>query len=141
MARIDFHFETEFILAEKAKFSKWIREVIVDHGFVPVEIGYVFCEDEYLLRLNREYLNHNTYTDIITFDYSEGKCLLGDIFISVERVRENAKKYAVGFENELARVMGHGILHLMGYDDKTEEDKCAMRKKENELIKTFHVEH
>jgi rRNA maturation RNase YbeY len=103
-------------------------------------LNYIFCDDAYLVEINLQYLNHNTLTDIITFDYSDESRVSGDIFISIERVRDNAKDFKVGFEEELKRVMSHGVLHLLGYNDKTDEEKHSMRNKENEMIKLFHVE-
>ena len=103
--------------------------------------NYIFCDDDYLLNLNEQYLDHDTITDIISFDYSVGNELHGDIFISVERVRENAQDFSVTFEEELKRVLVHGVLHYCGYKDKSEEDEQLMRSKEDEKIKMFHVEH
>ena len=104
------------------------------------DINYIFCDDEYLLEINQQYLDHDTLTDIISFDYCVGNELHGDIFISVERVRENALDFDVKFEEELLRVMAHGVLHYCGYKDKSEEDEKLMRQKEEEKIKLFHVE-
>ncbi|MEX0315936.1 MAG: rRNA maturation RNase YbeY [Allomuricauda sp.] len=137
---IDFHYESEFQLEGKTKYSDWITRVIVSEDFLVGQIDYIFCSDEYLLNINQEYLNHDTFTDIITFDYSEGRVLSGDIFVSDERVRENAKEFKVQFENELLRVMSHGVLHLMGYGDKGDDERKVMRRKEDEKIKLFHVE-
>ena len=102
------------------------------------EINYIFCDDDYLHQINVEYLNHDTLTDIITFDYTEDNVLSSDIFISIERVSDNANDFGVTFETELLRVMAHGILHLCGYKDKTEEDSQQMRKKEDEKIIFFN---
>ena len=137
---IDFHYESEFQLKDKTKYSDWITRVIVSENFLVGQIDYIFCSDEYLLNINQEYLNHDTFTDIITFDYSEGKVLSGDIFVSNERVRENANTFKVQFEDELLRVMSHGVLHLMGYGDKGDYEREIMRGKEDEKIKLFHVE-
>ena len=104
------------------------------------EISYIFCDDEYLLDINQRFLDHDTYTDIISFDNSVGKILGGDIFISTERVAENAKVFGVDFSEELRRVMAHGVLHFCKYRDKTEEEKQVMRSKEDEKIGMFHVE-
>jgi probable rRNA maturation factor len=103
-------------------------------------LSYIFCNDQYLLDLNQTYLSHDTLTDIITFDYVEGTVVSGDIFISVDRLKENAAIFKVSFEEERLRVMAHGLLHLMGYKDKTTEDQEVMSNKENEKIKMFHVE-
>ncbi len=136
---IDFHFENDFQL-DKDKYSDWLCRIIESEGFQLGDLAYVFCDDEYLLNINMQYLNHDTYTDIITFDYSSGKWIAGDIFISVERVDDNAADHKVSFQNELQRVMCHGVLHLMGYNDKKEDEVLMMRRKEDEMIKMFHVE-
>ena len=137
---IEFHFKSDFILDDKTKYSDWISRILESESFVAGQIDYIFCTDEYLLELNQQYLNHDTLTDIITFDYTKGKTISGDIFISTDRVSENADAFGVAFENELHRVMSHGLLHLMGYGDKAVEEKAEMRKKEEEKIKMFHVE-
>ncbi|WP_418497803.1 rRNA maturation RNase YbeY [Flagellimonas sp.] len=137
---IEFHFKSDFILADKTKYSDWITRIFESESFVAGQIDYIFCTDDYLLELNKQYLNHDTLTDIITFDYTKGKTISGDIFISTDRVKENADAFGVAFENELHRVMSHGLLHLMGYGDKTVEEKAEMRRKEEEKIKMFHVE-
>lgn len=137
---IEFHFESDFRIANPAAYSSWVASIIASEHFQAGEINYIFCSDMYLLDLNQRYLNHDTFTDIITFDYSEGKTLLGDLFISTERVAENAQTYEVAFQHELLRVMSHGLLHLMGYNDKSEEQRREMRQKEDEKIKLFHVE-
>lgn len=129
---IEFHFKSEFVIHNKSEYADWINRVIVSEGFVVGQIDYIFCTDDYLLELNQEYLNHDTFTDIITFDYKDGKTLSGDIFISTDRVQENAVKFDVEFLNELRRVMSHGILHLVGFGDKTKEEKLIMREKEEE---------
>ncbi len=138
---IEFHFKSDFVLESKTQYSDWITRIIMSEGFLAGELDYIFCSDDYLLSINQDYLNHDTYTDIITFDYSDGKTLSGDIFISTERVNENAKAYKVSLDEELLRVMSHGILHLMGFGDKTDEERKLMRSKEEEKIKLFHVEH
>ena len=137
---IEFHFKSDLVLSDITNFSDWISRILKSEGFQIGQLDYVFCSDEFLLTLKKEYLNHDTCTDIITFDYSSGKTISGDIFISSERVIENAETYGVPFENELLRVMGHGVLHLMGYGDKTDSEKQLMRIKEEEKIKMFHVE-
>jgi probable rRNA maturation factor len=137
---IEFNYETEFVLENEDSFSSWISKVILSEKKKVGEISYVFCDDEYLLKLNQKHLNHDTLTDIISFDYTMGSEISGDIFISVERVRENATDFDATFEDELKRVMAHGVLHYCGYKDKTEEDSALMRSKEDEKIKMFHVE-
>jgi len=128
---ISFNYETNFQLEEEAIVSEWIQKVIIDEKRKEGEINYIFCDDEFLHKLNVEFLNHDTLTDIISFDNSVGKELHGDIFISIERVKENANAYDVSFLNELHRVMVHGILHYCGYNDKDEDDALVMREKEN----------
>lgn len=137
---IEFHYKTDFELEESVKYVDWIEKVLSSEAFVCGEIDYIFCSDEYLLELNQEYLNHDTLTDIITFDYADTNRISGDIFISVDRVMENSEAFEVAFENELKRVMAHGVLHLMGYKDKGTDDAKVMRQKEEEKIKMFHVE-
>lgn len=137
---IDFHFKSDFIIEDKTNYVDWINRIISSEGFDLGHIDYIFCSDDYLLGLNLEYLNHDTLTDIITFDYTNGKNISGDIFISTDRVVENAESFAVGFSNELLRVMSHGLLHLMGYGDKTEKESAIMRQKEEEKMQLFHVE-
>ncbi|MCM4159218.1 rRNA maturation RNase YbeY [Antarcticibacterium flavum] len=139
-SKINFYSENSFNLEAQEKYAGWIERVISSEGKKLEEISYIFCDDEYLLKLNEEYLHHDTYTDIITFDYSVGKILQGDIYISTERVDENAREYNVSFEEELRRVIIHGVLHLAGYKDKTEEESSLMREKEEEKMKLFHVE-
>ena len=140
LSKINFYSENEFILEDEANYVSWIENVIASEDKSLEEISYIFCDDEYLLKINIEYLDHDTYTDIISFDYSVGKILQGDIYISTERVRENSESFNVKFEDELRRVLIHGVLHLSGYKDKTEEDAALMRSKEEEKMKLFHVE-
>ena len=137
---IAFHFKSELVIQKKTDYADWINRVIVSEGFSAGQIDYIFCTDDYLLELNKDYLNHDTFTDIITFDYRDGSIISGDIFISTDRVQDNAKKFDVEFSNELRRVMIHGILHLAGFGDKSKEEKDIMRLKEDEKIKMFHVE-
>lgn len=138
--QINFFSETEFSLSEKSIFSEWLSRIILSENKEVGEINYVFCDDEYLHKLNVEYLNHDTLTDIISFESTEGDLLSGDIFISVERVKENADTFGVPFAEELKRVIAHGILHFCGYKDKSESDAALMRQKEEEKIAMFHVE-
>jgi probable rRNA maturation factor len=124
-----------FKLKNPRKVSFWIKNVVEKEGALINEINYIFCSDAYLLLLNKGFLNHNTLTDIITFDNSEGSDRIeGEIYISIERVKENATKYDVSFEDELNRVMIHGILHLLGYKDKKPSEKALMRKKEEACL-------
>lgn len=137
---IDFNYESDFKLDSETDYSSWISRVIASEKKKEGDINYVFCDDNYLHKINLEYLNHDTLTDIISFDYSLGNELSGDIFISIERVRENAIEFNVSFLEELKRVMAHGILHYCGYKDKGESEEKLMRSKENEKILLFHVE-
>lgn len=132
---ISFNYETDFELPYEQEFTTWISKVIKSESHKEGEINYIFCDDSYLLAINVKYLNHDTLTDIISFDYSIGKELHGDIYISVERVRDNAKDFEVQFIEELKRVMVHGILHYCGYKDKSKEDKSVMRSKEDFYLK------
>jgi len=131
---INFNYETEFKLDSEDYISKWITDAIISEKHKLEEINYVFCDDEYLHKLNVEFLKHDTLTDIISFDYSVGKIIQGDIFISVERVVENAKEFKVSFMEELQRVIIHGILHYCGYKDKSSDDAKVMREKENHYL-------
>lgn len=137
---ISFNYETDFELSDESAYKEWVERVLLSEEKQGGEINYIFCDDEYLLEINQQYLKHDTYTDIISFDYSMGDELSGDIFISVERVRENAVEFGMPFEAELLRVMAHGILHYAGYKDKTNSDAALMRAKEEEKIVMFHVE-
>lgn len=128
---------TDFKLKQSSKIKNWIKIIIELEKKQCEQINFVFTNDEVLLKMNIHYLNHNTYTDIITFDYCEENKINGDIIISVERVGENALKLKTDFNEELKRVMIHGILHLCGYKDKTKVDKELMRKKENWALKKF----
>ena len=138
---IDFHYETDFSIEDEAKFADWINRIILSEDEVYSQLDFIFCDDDYLLKINQDYLDHDTYTDIITFPYEDMSGIAGDIFISVERVKENALDFGVEFYLELKRVMAHGVLHLLGYGDKSEEEIVQMRLKEDEKIKLFHVEH
>lgn len=138
---ISFNYETDFELDNEAQYEDWISRIIESEGFDEGEINYIFCDDEYLHKINVEYLDHDTLTDIISFDYTVGNVLQGDIFISVERVQDNANDFNVSFEEELKRVLSHGVLHYCGYKDKSVEDEALMRAKEEEKMQMFHVEH
>jgi len=129
-----FHTETSFKLSSKKQYKTWITKLALSKGKNVGDIHYFFCDDEYLLDINKKFLQHDDYTDIITFDYSEGEVISGDIFISIERVKENAETFRVSFQEELLRVLSHGILHLLGYNDKTEKEKKVMREEENRAI-------
>ena len=129
-----FNYETDFILNEEQIIQDWIMNVVKENGFKVGEINYVFCDDEYLHKLNVEFLKHDTLTDIISFDNTLGKLLNGDIFISIDRIKDNAKDFKVTFEEELHRVMIHGVLHYMGFKDKSDDDKREMRNQENQAL-------
>jgi len=125
--------DTDFILEEVQRLTAAILEVVKKEAITIEAISYIFCSDSYLLEMNKKHLNHDYYTDVISFPYSTDP-IEGDIFISVDRVRENAKNLSVDFIQELHRVMLHGLLHFIGYGDKTEEDTLIMRAKENEYL-------
>ena len=128
-----------FSLKNKSKIKNWIKLVVEKEKRVLGNLNYNFTSDEILLKININYLKHNTYTDIITFNYNEGKKISGDIFVSIERVKENAEKFNVGFNEELHRVMIHGVLHLCGYKDKSKAEAELMRKKENRSLKKLNA--
>jgi probable rRNA maturation factor len=129
--------EINFKLKNKLKIRSWVKSAIDNEGKAAGDITYVFCNDEYLCQMNEKYLDHNTLTDIITFDYSEKDKLSGDICISIERIKENAVGFQTTFNKELGRVMVHGILHLAGFKDKSPEDKRLMRAKEDYYLALF----
>lgn len=132
---INFYFEDieEFQL-DLPKSRKWIKNSISNEGRQSGDITFIFCSDDYLLEINKQYLDHDYYTDIITFDYVEGDVISGDIFISIDRVRENAATFGVSFVNELNRILIHGVLHLLGYKDKSDEEKKLMTSKEDDYL-------
>jgi len=134
---IDFQYIENKKLSNTEDLNLWLNSVIKEEGMVIGELVYALCNDEYLLIKNIQFLNHNTLTDVITFDYSEDKIISGDILISTERVVENAKIFNVNYLTELHRVMVHGLLHLLGYKDKTEKDANTMREKENYYLNKF----
>lgn len=136
---ISFNYECDFNIVNEDEFFVWIENVINSENKSLGEISYIFCDDEYLLEINKQYLNHDYYTDIISFDYTENEVVSGDIFISIDRVKENAFDYGVSFDNELKRVIIHGILHFCGYKDKSQDEERMMRLKEEEKINLFHV--
>ena len=138
---INFNYETDFNLDNEDVVAAWLGKVITSENKKEGEINYVFCDDEYLHKINVEYLDHDTLTDIISFDYSMGNELHGDIVVSIERVKDNAVDFNVSFEEELKRVLVHGILHYCGYKDKGESEELLMRSKEDEKIALFHVKY
>lgn len=136
---ISYNYENDFTLGNEEQYSQWLSAVIESEGKNEGEINYIFCDDEYLHKINMEYLQHDDLTDIISFDYCVGNEINGDIFISVDRVADNAKEYEVALETELLRVMAHGILHYCGYKDKSEEEASLMRSKEDEKMTMFAI--
>jgi len=138
---IEFYSESAFRLKDQKDHSVWLDKVCRMEGRDLVELCIVFTSDTRLLELNREYRKHDYFTDILTFDYSDESGIAGDIFISLDRVRENAEAFGESFDEEIKRVMVHGVLHLLGYKDEFQKEKNCMRKKENDYIKMFHVEH
>lgn len=132
---IRFHSQNfNFILQKKNPHKSWIRTCIVAHGRIAGSINYIFTSNPYLRDINQEYLNHNYFTDVITFDYSDVNLISGDVFISVEQVRINSESYNSGFDDELRRVMIHGVFHLIGFNDESDEEKKVMRKLENDAL-------
>lgn len=129
--------QVRFNLKEKNHIKKWINNSITNENFKTGIINFIFTSDSYLLEINKKYLTHNYFTDIITFNYCEDKTINGDIFISIETVKNNSSRFSVSFIDELHRVMIHGILHLMDYDDKNDEQKVLMREKENYYLDRF----
>lgn len=133
-----FEEETKFRLDKRQKRKKWLKSIADSEEFKILDLNYIFCSDEFLYNINVEYLNHDTYTDIITFDNSEEEDKIeGDVFISIDRVEENSKKLQVPIEDELSRVISHGLFHLMGYKDKKKEEVEMMRTKEEFAINLF----
>ena len=137
---ISFNYESDFTLENEDAYASWIETIVESENKNLGEISYIFCDDDYLHNINVQYLNHDTLTDIISFDYTEGNIISGDIFVSIERVRDNANDFKVTFVEELKRVLAHGVLHYCGYKDKSESEAELMRSKEDEKIKLFHVE-
>jgi probable rRNA maturation factor len=131
---------TEQVVKPRLKYrliSKWLKSIIVQHTMKLGNISYIFCDDIYLLDINTRYLNHNYFTDIVSFDYVEGGKISGDIFISTDRVTENSVKYGVNLEEEYLRVISHGILHLLKYKDQSEKEKKLMRKLESDYMSLY----
>ncbi|KPE50550.1 rRNA maturation RNase YbeY [Chryseobacterium indologenes] len=119
-------------------YQQWLEDIILSEEKKTGEINYIFCDDEYLLKINQDYLQHDYYTDIITFDYVKGKTISGEIFVSLQRVSDNASTLSRDYEEEVRRVLAHGILHLAGYKDKTEEEEKEMRRKEDFYLNKYH---
>ena len=136
---IEFVYNTDFRIANKEVFSRWLISVANDEGFLINNLVFLFVDDNEILEMNKKFLKHDYYTDVITFGDLKNKKISGDIAISIERVLDNSKTYGVEFEDELKRVMVHGLLHIMGYNDKASDDKSVMSQKENKAMKMFHV--
>ena len=134
---IQYFFENEEEITLPENCSEWVEKLILNEEKKVGNINYIFCDDEYLLKVNQDFLNHDYYTDIITFDYVKGKTISGDIFISLPRISENASTLSSSFEKELLRVLAHGVLHLCGYKDKSDEEQKEMRAKEDFYINLF----
>lgn len=131
---ISFSLETKYNLKSRTLIKKWLKQIIENKGYKLGTISYILCDDDYLLEINKQYLQHEFYTDIITFDYVENGVINGDIFISIDRVKENAASFGVSEREELMRVFAHGVLHLSGLKDATSEEASQMRKAENESL-------
>ena len=126
---------TDFKLEDEKRYAHWIEVVVFVHKYELINLNYIFCSDKYLLKMNKEYLNHDYYTDIVTFNNADQEFQIeGDIFISIERVKENARTHSNTFEQELERVMAHGVLHLLGFNDQTSKEKRLMREKEDSCL-------
>ena len=138
--KIDYVYNTAFVLENETKISKWLNQAAEKEGFSVGNIVYAFFNDNGLKKLNNKHLNHDYFTDVISFNDSKGTVLNGNIAISIDRVKENAERYKTSFNSELLRVMVHGLLHFMGYNDSTEKETCQMRDNEDDNVKTFHVE-
>ncbi len=132
-----FYEETDFVLQDGERIGNWIEETILNEGMKLGDVSFIFCSDEYILNVNKQYLNHDYYTDVITFDYCEGELVIGDIFISVDTVTSNSEKYMTNFAAEIKRVIIHGVLHLLGYKDKSEEESKEMRAKEDYYLSLY----
>ncbi|NAW51568.1 rRNA maturation RNase YbeY [Elizabethkingia argentiflava] len=131
---IHYFYENISPISDEEKRAKWIEDLILNEGKKIGSINYILCDDEYLLQINKEYLNHDYYTDIISFNYCKGKNISGDIFVSLQRILDNSSLLKTKQEDELNRVLAHGVLHLCGYNDKTEEEQRIMRNKEDYYI-------
>lgn len=118
-------------------YKTWLEDIILSEGKKLGEINYIFCDDEYLLKVNQDYLQHDYYTDIITFDYVKGKTISGEIFVSLQRISDNASTLSKDYEEELRRVLAHGVLHLLGYKDKSKEEEQLMRSKEDYYLAKY----
>ena len=131
---IEFSSQNDFVLEQSERVESWLKAAALKESYGIDSLGYVFCSDDFLLEINQQFLDHDTLTDIVTFDYTEGTILNGEIYISTDRVADNAKDFNVDFDTELRRVIIHGLLHMCGYGDKTDDEKSNMRKKEDEYL-------
>ena len=136
---IEFSSQNDFVLEQSERVDSWLKAAALKESYGIDSLGYVFCSDDFLLEINQQFLDHDTLTDIVTFDYTEGTILNGEIYISTDRVADNAKDFNVDFDTELRRVIIHGLLHMCGYGDKTEEEKLQMRSKEDEYLALWAV--
>ena len=136
---IEYYFECEFSLDNYESYSEWISDIINLEGFELGELTYIFCDDAYLHKLNVEFLDHDTLTDILTFNYNLHKQINGEIYISIERVKDNSMDFKTNFDDELRRVMIHGVLHLCGYADQSTDEEREMRAKEDDAIDRFNA--
>ena len=136
---IEFSSQNDFVLEQSERVEDWLKAAAVKESYGIDSLGYVFCSDDFLLEINQQFLDHDTLTDIVTFDYTEGTILNGEIYISTDRVADNAKDFNVDFDTELRRVIIHGFLHMCGYGDKTDDEKSHMRKKEDEYLALWAV--
>jgi len=136
---IEFSSQNDFVLDNEEQVERWLKAIAVKESCGIESLGYVFCSDDFLLDINKKFLEHDTLTDIVTFDYSEGKTLNGEIYISTDRVADNAQDFSVPFNTELLRVIAHGLLHMCGYGDKTADEKKIMRSKEDECLILWNV--
>ena len=134
---INYFFENTDKKEIQPQTSAWLEDLIISENKKPGDINYIFCDDDYLLKVNQDYLGHDYYTDIITFDYVKGKKISGDIFVSLPRILDNASTLSQDYESEFRRVLAHGLLHLCGYKDKTEEEESTMRQKEDFYINRY----
>ena len=137
---IEYVYKTNYSIKEETKYTEWFNKIITSESKSAGDLVFILTDDEEILKVNQDYLSHDYFTDIITFEYNTNDEVSGDVFISLDRIKENAKTYKVTFEEELRRVMVHGVLHLLGYNDKTEKEKAEMRSLENQNLKMFHVE-
>ncbi|MEY8020386.1 rRNA maturation RNase YbeY [Muriicola sp. SD30] len=137
---VEYVYNTKYSIKDEDKYTEWFKKVIASESKYAGDLVYILTDDSEILKVNQDYLGHDYFTDIITFEYNKDNEVSGDIFISLDQIKENAENYSVTFEEELRRVMVHGILHLLGYDDKTDKDREKMRELENQKMKMFHVE-